>query len=317
MSLFLLWASLFNPLFSGWFSIVFFFLGFYGLLFTTIYFHYNFQTLDIFEKIPNMHIKHGIHVFIQNHEKIVRNLNYFYERLTEKHKIFYGIGLLTLSLGVLGNTSFNDEFAMIQAQQAVSSITGVSIQNENHKNYLISISMLNDQSCRVMYSSTTLPPNVCLSNLTDREHVWLSSRLSNDNFEQGDLHNIWLTKKADNLARGEKAFGENLSDALVYVPLDEWKGDIARSLFYVAIKYFSFDRLIESHRRYLLLKENEKAEYIQMLLRWNQQDPVSDFERQRNQAIEKLANHENFQNQNRIFGRNPFIDNPHFADMIW
>ena len=41
---------------------------------------------------------------------------------------------------------------------------------------------------------------------------------------------------------------------------------------------------------------------VEMLLKWNDEDPVSDFERQRNNVIEKAQGN-----------RNPFIDFPHWC----
>ena len=50
---------------------------------------------------------------------------------------------------------------------------------------------------------------------------------------------------------------------------------------------------------------------IDLFLQWNAEDPVSDFERQRNTF------HENTSNQNAQGNRNPFIDNPILATRIW
>ena len=46
---------------------------------------------------------------------------------------------------------------------------------------------------------------------------------------------------------------------------------------------------------------------INLLLRWNEQDPVSDKEKERNDAI-----YNDFQHN-----RNPFVDHPEYARMIW
>ncbi|MCK9537347.1 MAG: endonuclease, partial [Bacilli bacterium] len=45
---------------------------------------------------------------------------------------------------------------------------------------------------------------------------------------------------------------------------------------------------------------------LSVLLRWNKEDPVDNFERNRNEVIYGYQNN-----------RNPFIDYPHFADLIW
>jgi endonuclease I len=45
---------------------------------------------------------------------------------------------------------------------------------------------------------------------------------------------------------------------------------------------------------------------VALFLKWNIEDPVSDFERQRNEVIASAQGN-----------RNPFIDNPYLATMIW
>ena len=63
---------------------------------------------------------------------------------------------------------------------------------------------------------------------------------------------------------------------------------------------------------YLNLRYNEKLDSqisvggIKMLLKWNEEDPVSDFEKQRNNIIEEAQGN-----------RNPFIDFPQLAYRIY
>ena len=45
---------------------------------------------------------------------------------------------------------------------------------------------------------------------------------------------------------------------------------------------------------------------IDLFVRWNIEDPVSDFERQRNNVIEQAQGN-----------RNPFIDNPYLVTLLW
>ena len=49
-----------------------------------------------------------------------------------------------------------------------------------------------------------------------------------------------------------------------------------------------------------------KVGTLDLFLKWNREDPVSDFERQRNEVIEGAQG-----------VRNPFIDNPYLATLIW
>ncbi len=93
----------------------------------------------------------------------------------------------------------------------------------------------------------------------------------------------------------------------VFEPLDEYKGDFARTYFYMATCYE--DRIADwgscpicngtSGQSF-----NDWA--VDLLLKWNEQDPVSDKERARNDAV--YVYQEN---------RNPFIDYPELVEKIW
>jgi endonuclease I len=90
-----------------------------------------------------------------------------------------------------------------------------------------------------------------------------------------------------------------------YEPIDSFKGDIARCIFYVATCYYGADSA------YFINWEmangiNLKPWAIQMLLDWHHNDPVSRKEIIRNNQAYILQGN-----------RNPFIDSPGFADCIW
>ncbi len=91
-----------------------------------------------------------------------------------------------------------------------------------------------------------------------------------------------------------------------YEPIDEYKGDIARSFFYMATRYKYEDQTFmqESPMTY---QSQPKEWVLEMLLAWHHLDPVSQKELDRNEAI--------YRNWQR--NRNPFIDYPELADLIW
>jgi endonuclease I/dihydroxyacetone kinase DhaKLM complex PTS-EIIA-like component DhaM len=76
-----------------------------------------------------------------------------------------------------------------------------------------------------------------------------------------------------------------------WFPGDEWKGDVARMILYLNIRYG---------------ETFSKVGSLELFLKWNREDPVSAFEEQRNTVI--------FSAQGN---RNPFIDNPYLATLIW
>ena len=53
-------------------------------------------------------------------------------------------------------------------------------------------------------------------------------------------------------------------------------------------------------------KSNTPDEMIDLFLKWNKEDPVSAFEEQRNNVIYAAQGN-----------RNPLIDNPYLATLIW
>ena len=92
----------------------------------------------------------------------------------------------------------------------------------------------------------------------------------------------------------------------VFEPDDQYKGDFARSYFYMAACYN--DR-IAGWKSDMLAKNNFpvfSAWAIKLLLKWHRQDPVSEKETERNDAV--YARQKN---------RNPFIDHPEMVEYIW
>jgi len=92
----------------------------------------------------------------------------------------------------------------------------------------------------------------------------------------------------------------------VFEPDDMYKGDFARSYFYMATCY---NNQIANWSSDMLAKNNYPVFTtwaINMLLEWHRMDPVSEKETKRNDAA--------YEKQNN---RNPFIDHPELAEYIW
>ena len=158
----------------------------------------------------------------------------------------------------------------------------------------------------------------------NREHLWPQSWTSNDATEQTDLHHIYPTDGFVNQQRGNYPMGEvnnatwtsqNGSklgscktslgySGTVFEPIDEFKGDIARALMYVSVRYYTEDD--DWSTSGMTNKSVIKDWAMTMLLRWHEEDPVSEKEINRNEAVYSKQNN-----------RNPFVDNPEFAEMIW
>jgi endonuclease I len=102
----------------------------------------------------------------------------------------------------------------------------------------------------------------------------------------------------------------------VYEPINEFKGDIARSLLYFAVRYegklgtFNFNNNANPASDSNPLDGTEEKAfddaYIAMLLQWHAQDPVSQREIDRNNTVYTIQKN-----------RNPFIDNPQWVNAVW
>ncbi|MEQ6122876.1 endonuclease [Pseudotenacibaculum sp. MALMAid0570] len=153
----------------------------------------------------------------------------------------------------------------------------------------------------------------------NREHVYANS-LATPDLDQGgqdgppyaDAHNLRPCDTQRNSSRGNKLFidGSGNSGAVStgWYPGDEWKGDVARMMMYMYLRYDT--RCLPSN---VGIGDNSATpdDMIDLFLEWNAEDPVSDIEVQRNNY------HGNDSNAFAQGNRNPFIDNPRLATRIW
>ncbi len=159
-------------------------------------------------------------------------------------------------------------------------------------------------------------------NYINREHVWAKSH---GNFSgirpmDSDVHNLHPADASVNEDRGNKDFdniqpgGNQHPEALycyytdsTWEPGPETKGQVARTLFYMATRYEGdgdeLDLELVSHNHTF---PDPLHGNLDALLQWNRDYPPTDFERRRNERLFRIQ-------QNR----NPFVDHPEFADLIW
>lgn len=161
----------------------------------------------------------------------------------------------------------------------------------------------------------------------NREHVYSRSLGTPNLGESGpgaDAHHLRPTDVQRNSSRGNRKFsdatGNSGATSEIYIdpidgtnsagwyPGDEWKGDVARMVMYMYLRYGN--RCLPTNVG-LGNNVNIGDDMIDLFLKWNAEDPVSDFERQRN------TYHENTNNPEAQGNRNPFIDNPRLATRIW
>jgi len=153
----------------------------------------------------------------------------------------------------------------------------------------------------------------------NREHVWAKSH---GNFVDvmpmdGDVHNLKPVDASVNQDKSNKDYdwgGTQHSEATgckyteyTWEPRDEVKGDIARIIFYMSTRYEgeNGESDLEVVERINTYPDPEHGR-LSALLEWNLMDPPDDFEMNRNNVI--------FSYQKN---RNPFIDYPYYAELIW
>lgn len=128
------------------------------------------------------------------------------------------------------------------------------------------------------------------------------------------------TKSVTNSIAGAYVEGTITVSTNVLEPADEYKGDIARSYFGTMVKWAGewafnknelgnviFDATIDADTHYGPENNYGFTDYgLALMLSWHRQDPVSQKEVDRNNAIQKTQGN-----------RNPFIDYPYLAEFIW
>jgi endonuclease I len=167
----------------------------------------------------------------------------------------------------------------------------------------------------------------------NREHSfpksWFGGKVEPMN---SDVHHIYATDGFVNSKRSGYPYGEVASASFtstnnsklgssttalgytgtVFEPIDEFKGDLARAYFYMAVRYENVISSWQNNSVYgdAILDGSSNRVFelwqLEMLKRWHANDPVSQKEIDRNEAA--------FGHQGN---RNPFVDHPEYVDSIW
>ena len=158
----------------------------------------------------------------------------------------------------------------------------------------------------------------------NREHLWPQSHGFPDALSTAvppsvDAHNLKPADVAVNSLRGEKDFDEGgtpvdgapptcRTTAGTFEPPDAAKGDVARAMFYMDVRYAG-DKDGEPDLQLVdaINTSGTQLGKLSTLIRWHFQDPPDDFERRRNDLI--FANWQG--------NRNPFVDHPEWVLKVW
>jgi len=175
----------------------------------------------------------------------------------------------------------------------------------------------NDKNVIELYTGKSVSAD---SREWNREHVWAKSH-GDFGTKEGpgtDVHHLRPADMKVNSTRGNKDFDNggdevegapgNRTDDDSFEPRDAVKGDVARMILYMAVRYEGDDSFPD-------LEPNDKVDNgsapnmgrLSVLKKWNEQDPPDDFEKNRNQVIFDKFQH----------NRNPFVDHPEWVKSIW
>ncbi len=187
----------------------------------------------------------------------------------------------------------------------------------------------NSENIILLYSGASIDKDnrcssSCPSGSWNKEHVWPQSL---GNFNTGDapgtdLHALRPTYVSINSIRASLDFDYddgtgteiyyngiatgNYYDSNSFEPRDEIKGDIARMIFYMAVRYEGDDGFADLEIDNMVGDGAPTIGVLAVLLEWNLNDLPDEFEMHRNEVIFGIQHN-----------RNPFIDHPEFATLIW
>jgi len=148
--------------------------------------------------------------------------------------------------------------------------------------------------------------------VSDAFHVYPTDGKVNgirSSFPFGEVKNATITtSNGSMLGSGDPALGYT---GTVFEPIDEFKGDFARTYFYMATRYEDKIASWNGNGSAGTILDGTaypayKTWYLQTMLKWHRQDPVSKKEIDRNEAVYKVQHN-----------RNPYIDNADYAEYVW
>ena len=139
------------------------------------------------------------------------------------------------------------------------------------------------------------------SSTADGINIWLPTNADDILAAHADAHHIHAEDGTENGVKSNRDFGSDYNGPVG--TQGKWRGDVARALFYMAVRYNGLN-LVNGNPSDT--SGNQIMGDLATLLLWHQQDPPDDFEMNRNNYIYTWQ-----------MNRNPFVDNPCLADLIF
>ncbi|MFT7351590.1 MAG: hypothetical protein ACI9XR_001344 [Flavobacterium sp.] len=139
------------------------------------------------------------------------------------------------------------------------------------------------------------------SDTADGINIWLPTSANDILAGHGDAHHLRAEYGPENTLRSNKDYGLGDYNGPTNTA-GSWKGDVARSVFYMAVRYNGLSVVNGNPADTTVGQLGD----LETLLQWNMQDASDDFEMNRNNFIYTWQ-----------VNRNPFIDHPNLANYIF
>ena len=202
------------------------------------------------------------------------------------------------------NLNLNDNALLLELRDLITSTHKKRTTYDELKTYLQEADEdPNNSSNMLLFYTGESVKKTNNMNIWNREHVWAQSLTKIGSWQWfgtsgagADMHHIRPCDPGENTSRGNKKFG---TASGYYDPSKhgaDYRGDVARILFYMFTRYTQADKF----------EFTAIAQSKDILIEWNKEDPVSKTEIIRNDYTYEIQKN-----------RNPFIDYPELADKIW
>ncbi|MFD2550251.1 endonuclease [Bizionia sediminis] len=134
--------------------------------------------------------------------------------------------------------------------------------------------------------------------IADGKDVFWETNADSLRHGNSDAHALRAADGPENSSRGNQFYGQYNGPAGT---IGSFKGDVARSVFYLAIRYNGLE-IVNG------FPDGNVGQFgdLQTLLEWHRNDPPDDFEMNRNNVVYTWQ-----------YNRNPFIDQPELIEYIW
>ena len=142
-----------------------------------------------------------------------------------------------------------------------------------------------------------------IDDIADGINVWVETSVDSLRHGNSDAHHLRATDAPTNSSRGDSNYPEYNGPT---GNQGSWHGDVSRSIFYMTLRYnYSETQMLQVVNG---SPENDMGQIgdLATLLEWHQEDPVDDFEMNRNNIVYEWQRN-----------RNPFIDRPELVDFIF